>query len=185
MLAAPRGLSQQRYVLHRPLVPRHPPRALSSLTFLSSLFNDVLEVRACFALDDQFTEARALTPGEPEERFTQTYSLFESTGSVQNARAAAARACDAVGGDGRARTADPLLAKQVLCQLSYIPEWVATGGGATGGPLWTRTTDLTVISRALLPPELKAQRRGGGSGFPGTGRPPRITSTGRSKEPGP
>ena len=37
LLAATRGLSQQRYVLHRPLVPRHPPCALSSLTFLSSL----------------------------------------------------------------------------------------------------------------------------------------------------
>jgi hypothetical protein len=24
-------------------------------------------------------------------------------------------------GDGRARTGDPLLAKQVLCQLSYVP----------------------------------------------------------------
>ena len=32
-LAATRGLSQQRYVLHRLLVPRHPPHALSSLTF--------------------------------------------------------------------------------------------------------------------------------------------------------
>ena len=27
----------------------------------------------------------------------------------------------AAGGDGQARTADPLLAKQVLSQLSYIP----------------------------------------------------------------
>ena len=33
LLAATRGLSQQRYVLHRLLVPRHPPCALSSLTF--------------------------------------------------------------------------------------------------------------------------------------------------------
>src|SRR5437879_12453032 len=31
-LAAPRGLSQQRHVLLRPLVPRHPPCALRSLT---------------------------------------------------------------------------------------------------------------------------------------------------------
>jgi hypothetical protein len=31
-LAAPRGLSQQRRVLLRPLVPRHPPCALRSLT---------------------------------------------------------------------------------------------------------------------------------------------------------
>jgi hypothetical protein len=31
--------------------------------------------------------------------------------------------CQCAGGDERARTADPLLAKQVLSQLSYIP-WV-------------------------------------------------------------
>ncbi len=55
------------------------------------------------------------------------------------------------GGDGRARTGDPLLAKQVLSQLSYIPE------GPGGGPFWIRTRDLTVISRALSPTELKAR----------------------------
>ena len=41
----------------------------------------------------------------------------------------------------------------MLSQLSYIP---GGGPGPERGPLWTRTTDLTVISRALLPPELKA-----------------------------
>jgi hypothetical protein len=55
------------------------------------------------------------------------------------------------GGDGQARTADPLLAKQVLSQLSYIPE------DGHGGPFWIRTRDLTVISRALSPTELKAR----------------------------
>ena len=74
-------------------------------------------------------------------------------------------------GDGRARTGDPLLAKQVLSQLSYIPGWGAQtstrrcGDGATAvfeacrrgrGPFWIRTRDLTVISRALSPTELKA-----------------------------
>ena len=34
LLAAPRGLSQLRHVLHRLLTPRHPPEALSSLTKL-------------------------------------------------------------------------------------------------------------------------------------------------------
>jgi hypothetical protein len=58
----------------------------------------------------------------------------------------------AAGGDGQARTADPLLAKQVLSQLSYIPE-----GPGGGGPFWIRTRDLTVISRALSPTELKAR----------------------------
>ena len=49
----------------------------------------------------------------------------------------------ALGGDKRDRTADPLLAKQVLSELSYTP--IKKGGG----PKWTRTTDLTIISRAL------------------------------------
>jgi hypothetical protein len=72
------------------------------------------------------------------------------------------------GGDERARTADPLLAKQVLCQLSYIPSQGCCDAGAgtasvsadphaPRGPFWIRTRDLTVISRALSPTELKAQ----------------------------
>ena len=44
-------------------------------------------------------------------------------------------------GDGEIRTLDPLLARQVLSQLSYTP----TGYGLK----WTRTTDLTLIRRAL------------------------------------
>jgi hypothetical protein len=57
------------------------------------------------------------------------------------------------GGDDRARTDDPLLAKQVLSQLSYIP--LSPRGIARvhkpsgGGPEWNRTTDLTLIRRAL------------------------------------
>ena len=50
------------------------------------------------------------------------------------------------GGDKRDRTVDPLLAKQVLSQLSYTPTSSHIKGG---GPKWTRTTDLTIISRAL------------------------------------
>ena len=46
-----------------------------------------------------------------------------------------------VGGAGRDRTDDLRLAKAALPQLSYSP-WI-------GGPKWIRTTDLTVISRAL------------------------------------
>ena len=48
------------------------------------------------------------------------------------------------GGDERVRTDDPLLAKQVLYQLSYTPALLKGGG-----PKWTRTTDLAIISRAL------------------------------------
>ena len=48
------------------------------------------------------------------------------------------------GGDEEDRTPDPLLAKQVLYQLSYTPALLKGGG-----PKWTRTTDLTLIRRAL------------------------------------
>ena len=50
------------------------------------------------------------------------------------------------GGDNRDRTDDPLLAKQVLSQLSYTPMLYTF---LNGGPKWARTTDLTIISRAL------------------------------------
>ena len=43
-------------------------------------------------------------------------------------------------GDKGIRTLDPLLARQVLSQLSYIPLY---------GVKWTRTIDLTLIRRAL------------------------------------
>ena len=57
-----------------------------------------------------------------------------------------------LGGDNRARTDDPLLAKQVLSQLSYTPMSLSPiyfPLDKSGGPKWTRTTDLTIISRAL------------------------------------
>jgi hypothetical protein len=47
-----------------------------------------------------------------------------------------------IGGGERVRTDDPLRARQVLSQLSYTPNKV-------GGPGWTRTSDLTIISRVL------------------------------------
>ena len=47
------------------------------------------------------------------------------------------------GGDDRIRTGDPLLAKQVLSQLSYIT------ADKSGGPSWDRTRDLALIKRAL------------------------------------
>ena len=66
-------------------------------------------------------------------------------------------------GDGEIRTLDPLLARQVLSQLSYTP--IGCGSSLylqrqfllnydvcltqTNGLKWTRTTDLTLIRRAL------------------------------------
>ena len=50
-------------------------------------------------------------------------------------------------GDGEIRTLDPLLARQVLSQLSYAPVWFQYFIG--NGLKWTRTIDLTLIRRAL------------------------------------
>ena len=66
-------------------------------------------------------------------------------------------------GDGEIRTLDPLLARQVLSQLSYAPisDGSLSGYGTSlvqacipglfsaSGLKWTRTTDLTLIRRAL------------------------------------
>ncbi len=59
-----------------------------------------------------------------------------------------------LGGAERDRTADPLLAKQVLSQLSYSPIQVSIPDRMPlnrwdGGPGQTRTADLTLIRRAL------------------------------------
>ena len=48
------------------------------------------------------------------------------------------------GGDEETRTPDPLLAKEMLCQLSYVPERQGNGGRH-----WTRTSDLCLIRAAL------------------------------------
>ena len=51
-----------------------------------------------------------------------------------------------VSGDNEIRTHDPLLARQVLSQLSYTP---VPGIIYLNGLKWTRTTDLALIRRAL------------------------------------
>ena len=52
-------------------------------------------------------------------------------------------------GDKEIRTLDPLLARQVLSQLSYIPIFTFFLWVSPSGLKWTRTTDLTLIRRAL------------------------------------
>ena len=54
-------------------------------------------------------------------------------------------------GDGEIRTLDPLLARQVLSQLSYTPRLLnlMIDLMIDHGLKWTRTTDLTLIRRAL------------------------------------
>ena len=55
-------------------------------------------------------------------------------------------------GDEEIRTLDPLLARQVLSQLSYAPIWVTyliIQSHSASGLEKTRTSDLTLIRRAL------------------------------------
>ena len=52
-------------------------------------------------------------------------------------------------GDKEIRTPDPLLARQVLSQLSYTPKYTIEQIHLNGGHKWTRTIDLTLIRRAL------------------------------------
>ena len=55
-------------------------------------------------------------------------------------------------GGGEIRTLDPLLARQVLSQLSYAPIWVTyliIQSHSASGLEKTRTSDLTLIRRAL------------------------------------
>ena len=49
------------------------------------------------------------------------------------------------GGDEETRTPDPLLAKEMLYRLSYVP----ADPEGDGGRFWTRTRDLCLI-RAVL-----------------------------------
>ena len=77
------------------------------------------------------------TPYHGERDSAPIGTKFQHLGSLN------AETCFQSGGDSRTRTDDPLLAKQVLSQLSYTP------GYEIGGPKWTRTTDLTIISRVL------------------------------------
>ncbi len=80
LLAATRGLSQQRYVLHRPLVPRHPPCALSSLTFLSSLDNE----RSCraFGMRDEHERYRSAREDASPRRLNDAHRLGKCAGCM-------------------------------------------------------------------------------------------------------
>ena len=118
------------HALHRLLVPRHPPYTLSSLT---PLWFGKTEW-----IPDRYSVVKERIPPLAEHRFPALHPPD--------------------GGDERNRTADPLLAKQVLSRLSYIPNPMRNAEcelrqfpvpHSLGGPSWDRTRDLTLIKRAL------------------------------------
>ena len=68
--------------------------------------------------------------------------------------------CQCAGGDERARTADPLLAKQVLSQLSYIPwgtELRAYSDTIPVSPSACESTDPREVLQTLRPEEWERQ----------------------------
>ena len=87
------------HALHRFLAPRHPPSALSSLT---------TEYLRTFRRRSGFSRIAYAVVKEPMAHDGPRNS--------------------SPGGDDRNRTGDPLLAKQVLSQLSYIPQVVGLPG---------------------------------------------------------
>ena len=87
------------HALHRFLAPRHPPSALSSLTTdISRTIEDALASRG-----SRMRLSKSRTGHEGPDLATP-------------------------GGDDRIRTGDPLRARQVLSQLSYIPQVVGLPG---------------------------------------------------------
>ena len=140
------------HVLLRLSVPGHSPCALSSLTLRSSLLSLMILRLFSFNLIRQRLSWVSLRANLSFKDITliffdywlifililssHLFRYFEySVLKVQ-----LSQSFWIAGGDNEIRTHDPLLARQVLSQLSYTP---------MTGLEWTRTTDLTLIRRAL------------------------------------
>ena len=138
------------HVLHRLHAPRHPPCALSSLTIkfahrkldqhIDSLTPSSSRMPKS-SLDDSKTLRRNLS-----FLGILPIRLSKSTNDEMIVKTCYNRSQVAGGGEGT-RTPDPMVANQVLCQLSYTPHCFQSM--KIGGPGWIRTTDLTLIRGAL------------------------------------
>ena|ERR1051325_4418224 len=126
------------HVLHRLSVPRHPPSTLSNLTIkcldlMRSAASDIFRHRCASHLQPIFNCQRTCGRTGP------TLNSISHSGSrppLVSRSCLLSRCCGnslnrwrmeqiSVGGADRDRTDDPLLAKQVLSQLSYSPGMVA------------------------------------------------------------
>ena len=97
------------HVFLRLLVPRHPPCALSSLTSLCSVYS-VTPAGCVFCLfSDVLTRSFDLISDRFNMRFSRYVLVLSCFHQCKHS------------GDKGIRTPDPLLARQVLSQLSYIP----------------------------------------------------------------
>ena len=109
-------------VLHRLLAPRHPPYALSSLTFQLLRTKTFLVFLFVLLVNSFLHFAISEVPDGLINRLVFYSSVKFSRYNLS-------------GGDERNRTADPLLARQVLSQLSYAPTSLCNY--SFGGPKWT------------------------------------------------
>ena len=147
------------HVLHRLPLPRHPPYALSSLTIkISKLNQSTLRTSArtgfkpvptsvCLTTNLLCNCQRTISVRRKISDVRLFYFLRPTSHFSPNS-----------GGGERVRTDGLLRARQALSQLSYTPDNLTTNladssakalAKADGGPGWTRTTDLTIISRVL------------------------------------
>ena len=114
------------HALRRLSMPGHPPYALSSLTKLLPLITEALLV--C-VLRNAFVPDIQLSKNTVTSRVATAYCNYKSKKSKPSRSLGAGNAPAlrhgpmARNGAERDRTADPLLAKQVLSQLSYSPNF--------------------------------------------------------------
>ena len=135
------------HVLHRLLVPRHPPCALSSLTGIRSKGAST----SCPASQHSVVKDRARRASVTG---TDTNWYSHRCEDLYRLHILPRNPLSNSGGDSGARTRSLRLAKPALSQLSYIPAANRRGrpparARSVGGPGWTRTTHLTLIRRAL------------------------------------
>lgn len=84
--------------------------------------------------------------GSPPDRQPDRKEFFKNSSQGWDPRLSVLESRSTGCGDREIRTPDPLLAKQMLYQLSYVP--VANHFPACA-PTWTRTKDLRLIRAAL------------------------------------
>ena len=143
---------------HAGLLPHSLMHSVASLVL--GLFVACLVTLSCNTSDVLIESFELLLLFDPLfmilSRYSFQYVVFKVRGTPQAKLLSA-------NGDGEIRTLDPLLARQVLSQLSYAPisDGPLSGYGTSlvqacipglfsaSGLKWTRTTDLTLIRRAL------------------------------------
>ena len=103
------------HVLRRQISPRHPPYALSILTYVVFTLTFV-----SFGFENSPFGFFSEFPSVRRKNFSFVKSFFRFLLLYSFQRTVSRLVCR-VGGDEENRTPDPLLARQVLSQLSYTP----------------------------------------------------------------